>query len=139
MTKFEDDLATGERFENQVLELFSRKHKAYKICGYHKGFDLACECCGITVECKYEPIAEKTGNFFFSFPLVNGSEAELLFEGTGKRIYWCSMEELRYWLEMMIQRGICVEKVGNEGEHGYLMPISQAKNFMNEVKLNHAR
>lgn len=132
-TKFKRDLATGERFEDQVLQLFSKKHKAYKVCGYHKAFDLVCECCGTTIECKYEPIAEKTGNFFFSFPLVNNSEADILFEGTGKHIYWCRMDELRYWLDMMVRRGICVERVGNEGEHGYVMPIKEATSFMNRV------
>lgn len=132
-TKFDKDLATGEAFEQRVLQIFSRDHKAYKIVGYFKDFDLVCECCGTTIECKYEPIAARTGNFFFSFPLLE-SPADYLCEGVGDKIYRCSLDELRYWLELGIKRGIYTEKVGNEGEHGYIMPMRDALYFMKEVR-----
>lgn len=132
-TKFKRDLATGERFEDQVLQLFSKKHKAYKVCGYHKDFDLVCECHGTTIECKYDAASYKYGNFFFSFPLLE-SPADYLFQGDGMGIYMCRLDDLRYWIGLMLPRGICQEKVSNEGEHGYVMPIKEATSFMDVVK-----
>lgn len=132
VTKFDRDLATGEAFEQRVLKWFSKHHKAYKIEGYFKDFDLVCECCGTTIECKYEPIAARTGNFFFSFPLLE-SPADYLFEGTPNGIYRCKMDDLRYWVGLGAELGLIREASGNEGEWGYIVPINHTHAYMKKV------
>jgi hypothetical protein len=131
-SKWEKDLEIGEAFENKVLELFSKKHTAYKIVGKFKAFDLVCECCGTTIECKYDTIANKTGNFFFSFPLLE-TEADLLFQGTPTSIHWCDMEDLRYWVGLGAELELIQEKVGNEGEYGYVVPINDTQAYMRRM------
>lgn len=131
-SKWEKDLATGEELEKEVLEIFKRKHTARKVEGKFKPYDLICDCCGITIECKNEPLAGKTGNFFFSFPLLNGSEAKWLYNKAGDHLYYCELEELRYWVSLGMELGEYREAMGNEGEWGVIVPI-KACAFMKRV------
>lgn len=130
------DRPWGEELEQRVIKLFAPKHKLVKAEGNHPDWDLQCSECGITIECKRDKVAEKTGNFCFESKLLKKSLADYLVYEAGD-LYWCELEDARYWLRLGIQMGDYVERdVGENHTKGYIIPISDTIAYMNKWRVS---
>lgn len=126
---FTVDLPFGEELEYEVGTRLYPKHTMYKIDGYFKPFDLVCEYCGLTIECKSDRY--DTGNMAFEVPLLRDSEADLLVYKVMGKTYWAKMSEVRYWIALGHELGLLKpQKMGENGNQGYIIPISDTIAYM---------
>ncbi len=129
---WERDLAWGEELEQRVIKLFAPKHTLVKAEGNHPDWDLQCSECGITIECKRDKVAETTGNFCFETKLLRTSLADYLIYEAGT-LYWCELEDARYWISLAIELGWYTEReVGENRTMGYIVPIEDSSAYMKE-------
>ena len=127
---WERDLAWGEELEQRVIKLFAPKHKLVKAKGIHPDWDLQCEDCGITIECKRDQVSKTTGNFCFETKLLKMSLADYLIYEADK-LYWCSLDDVRYWTSLAIELGFLKERpVGENNTMGYIVNRDDAFAYM---------
>ena len=130
MADWEGDLAWGEELEQRVITMFAPKHKLVKAEGNHPDWDLQCSECGITIECKRDKVAETTGNFCFETKLLRTSLADYLIYEADK-LYWCSLDDVRYWTGLAIELGFLKEReVGENHTMGYIVHRDDAFAYM---------
>lgn len=124
-----EDLPYGEVLEQKVIKKLAKKHKLRKMPGYHKEFDLICDDCGLTIECKRDRFT--TGNMCFEVPLLVDSTADILVYEVMGKTYWGKLEDVRYWIEVAVDVGeLKVRDCGENGNKGYVMPIEHTIAFM---------
>ena len=135
MADWEGDLAWGEELEQRVIKLFAPKHKLVKAEGNHPDWDLQCSECGITIECKRDKVASKTGNFCFETKLLRTSLADyLIYEADN--LYWCELEDARYWVNLAIELDFYKERVvGENSTMGYIVPVQDTIAYMKEWRV----
>lgn len=72
---FDNDLARGEKVENDVLKIIQKKYpKAYKIEGYCKEYDLYVPDVG-GIEVKYDEMSQQTGNIVIEIEMFGKPSA----------------------------------------------------------------
>ena len=129
---FDTDLLFGEQLELEVVEKFNGKHKLRKIEGYHKEYDLICDDCGVTIECKNDRY--ESGNMAFELPMLSQSTADILIYRVMGKTYWGRLEDIRYWLRLGHKLGLLkLRKMGENGNKGYVVPIDDTRIFMTEL------
>lgn len=123
------DLPYGEVLEQKVIKKLKNKHNLRKIDGYHKEYDLICDDCGLTIECKRDRFT--TGNMCFEVPLLVDSTADVLIYEVMGKTYWGKLEDIRYWIELAVDLGELKHRdCGENGNQGYIMPIEHTVGFM---------
>lgn len=126
---FKEDLPYGEVLERRVVDGLRKKHKLRKIEGYHKEYDLICDDCGLTIECKRDRYT--TGNMVFELPMLRDSTADILVYEVMSKTYWGKLDDVRYWINLAEGIGeIELRPIGERGNKGYIMPIGDTIAFM---------
>jgi len=77
-SSFTKDLAFGAIFETEVKEYLNMVHEDctyYHVDGYFTQYDLICDHCNISIECKHDKKSIYTGNFVFEKSLFEKSTA----------------------------------------------------------------
>ena len=129
---FHKDLPYGEDFEYRIAKQLWPKHNCWKIDGYFKPFDLVCDDCGLTIECKTDRY--RTGNMVFEVDLLNLSQADILVYEVMDKIYWGHLENVRYWIRLAITvDGLERQNMGENGNKGYIIPIKDTKMYLEEL------
>lgn len=131
--KFEKDLATGKKYENQALKLIQKDFpKAHIIDGYYKEWDIYIPELKIGVEVKSDAQYKKTGNFYVEY-FCNGKPSGIA--TTKAKYYYIYLDEL-YILKTDDLKAKCRkylntdrDKKGgdNMASKGIIIPINELK------------
>lgn len=127
---FHKDLSFGEDFEYRMIQKLKPKHNFRKEkVGYFKPYDLICDDCGLTAECKTDRY--RTGNMVFETDLLNKSTADIVLYEVMDKIYWAKLNELKYWLRLDIKvNDLKPIPMGDSNNKGYLIPIKDTIMYM---------
>ena len=131
--KFEKDLATGKKYENQALKLIQKDFpKAHIIDGYYKEWDIYIPELKIGVEVKSDAQFKKTGNFYVEY-FCNGKPSGIA--TTKAKYYYIYLDKL-YILKTDDLKAKCRkylntdrDKKGgdNMASKGIIIPINELK------------
>ena len=131
--KFEKDLATGKKYENQALKLIQKDFpKAHIIDGYYKEWDIYIPELKIGVEVKSDAQYKKTGNFYVEY-FCNGKPSGIA--TTKAKYYYIYLDKL-YILKTDDLKAKCRkylntdrDKKGgdNMASKGIIIPINELK------------
>ena len=130
---FKKDLPFGEEFEGELINRLQPKHTFYKASdGYFPNYDLICDCCGTTIECKSDRYT--TGNMCFELPMLKKSKAKYLFYKVMGDIYWGTLEDVRYWIALGHELDFLKpQKCGERGNRGYIIPIEDTQIYLEKL------
>lgn len=131
MGKFEKDLETGKKFEQQALELIQKKYpKAYIVDGYFLEWDIFVPEINIGVEVKSDAQYQKTGNFYVEY-FCNGKPSGI--STTKAEIYYIYLDKL-YILKTEDLKDKCRKYINtsrdkkggdNMASKGIILPINE--------------
>jgi len=131
MGKFEKDLETGKKFEQQALELIQKKYpKAYIVDGYFLEWDIFVPEINIGVEVKSDAQYQKTGNFYVEY-FCNGKPSGI--STTKAEIYYIYLDKL-YILKTEDLKDKCRKYINtnrdkkggdNMASKGIILPIKE--------------
>jgi hypothetical protein len=96
--KMAQDIKRGEVFENYVESYFKRRGWSVKRAkGNTPAYDMVLTrgTSSIYVECKYDLMSDKTGNYCLEFASLQHTQSTVLVIGTPNEAYALSMDEAR--------------------------------------------
>ncbi len=129
--KFQKDLETGKKFEQQALELIQKKYpKAYIVDGYFLEWDIFVPELNIGIEVKSDAQYKKTGNFYVEY-FCNGkpsgistTKAEIYYIYLDK-LYILKTEELKDKCRKYINTNRDKKGGDNMASKGIILPIKE--------------
>ena len=129
--KFQKDLETGKKFEQQALELIQKKYpKAYIVDGYFLEWDIFVPELNIGIEVKSDAQYKKTGNFYVEY-FCNGKPSGI--STTKAEIYYIYLDKL-YILKTEDLKDKCRKYINtnrdkkggdNMASKGIILPINE--------------
>ena len=129
--KFEKDLETGKKFEQDALELIQKKYpKAYIVDGYFLEWDIFIPELNIGVEVKSDAQYQKTGNFYVEYS-CNGKPSGI---STTKSEIYCIYLDKLYILKTEDLKEKCRKYINtnrdkrggdNMASKGIILPIKE--------------
>jgi len=131
---FKDDLIKGKTVEHLICDIIKKKYpKAYVVEGYKKEYDIVIPEKEWTLEVKYDPMSETTGNYMIETSYedkpsgISTTEAYWWIHVDNECINWIPVKSLKYILQDYKIKDM--QGVGDSGcKSGYLIPVMKLRN-----------
>jgi len=89
---FQQDLSRGINIENKLLEIIRKKYPSASLIHKYKGYDIWIPETNKSIEVKYDPMSNQTGNIVIEIEMFNKSSALI----TTKADYWVFYDDNKF-------------------------------------------
>jgi hypothetical protein len=89
---FQQDLSRGINIENKLLEIIRKKYPSASLIHKYKGYDIWIPETNKSIEVKYDPMSNQTGNIVIEIEMFDKSSALI----TTKADYWVFYDDNKF-------------------------------------------
>ncbi len=89
---FQKDLSRGINIENKLLEIIRKKYPSASLIHKYKGYDIWIPETNKSIEVKYDPMSNQTGNIVIEIEMFDKSSALI----TTKADYWVFYDDNKF-------------------------------------------